>query len=285
MARGEGFPSDVETRPKMKGEEVAMRVRKAFLSCAILAGILLAATGATAAECKAGNYTVTTPGPSFVSCGMNCTATAITYTVSGGATPDHVATVVASGSTNCLTPSILEVTGAPASGNQPYDPGVGDPVTELGKRACHEEAAKINPHGSVVEFTVKVSGRRSPAPKSVVVKKGNKIKSCEIVGIGEAAGETAPVTETLTLTSGNCSVVFTLDEATNTVLDAQLTEDSADDCDFEVNDTDAVKIVIDGKDSGSVEFGDGGYIQHGSSSCITRVFGGRAYTWGPPPCP
>jgi len=262
-----------------------MRIREAFLSCSVMAAVgVLTAPAAMATDptpsgsCHAGQYLVEAFGPSVVACGSG-TCTEIRYTVSGGK-PDHVATVVASGGTDCSTSSIVSVTGGKSSGNQWYAPGVGDPVTGLGKHACHEEAAKINPDGTVTDFKVKVIGQRSPTPKTVVTKKGNSIGRCEIVGIGEE-GTVAPVTETLR--HENCAVEFTLDRATGTVLSAQLTADSDPDCEFLTDDVANLEIKLGTESLGLGQFGEG-YIQSGNNSCTTRIIGGKVYTWGSP-CP
>jgi hypothetical protein len=261
----------------------------AVVSSAILAGVVLAAGTARADQCTAGAYTVSTPGPVV---GTN--ATSITYTITGNNSPDHVATVVASGSTNCLTPSVVSVAGTPGSGNQSYGPGVGDPVTGLGKLACHEEAAKINPNGSVVQFTVTVSGVRSAAPKSVAVKKGSTIRSCEIVGIGDPAPPevVAPVTEIIKEPGSVCAVEFTKDQITGKLLKAAVTGDSDPGCTLHEIPVDQLKLEVDtpiGQCAdppcalGAARFGEG-YVHSGESSCTTRIIGGRVYTWGNP-CP
>jgi hypothetical protein len=272
-----------------------MRKRnKAFLSCAILAGVLLAAMGARADQCTAGGYAVSTSGPVV---GTN--STQITYKVSGSNSPDHVATSVASGSTDCVTRSILSVTGSnPTGGNQFYPPAAGDPVTGLGKWACHEEAAKINPNANVAYFTVTVSGVRSPAPKSVVVKKGNNINSCEIVGIGDQAADTpAPVTEIIKEPGSQCAVEFTLDRVTGKVLHAQVTGDSVGNCSLSQTPVTNLNLSVtgvvncpvanqlqDGSCSlGPAKFGEG-YVHSGSNSCTSRIIGGTLYSWGAP-CP
>jgi hypothetical protein len=261
-----------------------MRTRnKAFLSCAFLGGVLLMATGAmaqTPTSCYAGTYFVETAGPSTVSCN-GATCTEITYDVSGGK-PDHVAAVVASGDTDCAEKSIKSVTGTNLSGHQNYFPGEGEPITGLGKWSCHDEAVKVNPNGSVSSFTITVYGARGPAPKSVVTKKGNKVGSCEILGIGEdGAASAAPVTETLT--HGECSVVFTLNSLTGSVINAELSDDSPSGCQFFDNPVSELELALDGESLGTAQFGDG-YVQSGTASCTTRVVGGRVYTWGKP-CP
>jgi hypothetical protein len=263
---------------------------RAFLSCAVVAGALLAAPGEAKADtCQAGQYTVSTDGPQ-----VEGTNTKITYTVSGNNAPDHVATVVASGYADCTAPSILSVTGSPLSGNQAYGPAVGDPITGLGKWACHEEAVKVNPSASTLSFTITVSGIRGPAAKSVVVKKGNTVKSCEIVGIGEQdTTEVAPVTEIIREPGLNpCSVEFTRDRITGKVLHAQVTEDSAGNCTLSQTPVENLSLQVAGPfgdctaatcSLGFAKFGEG-YVHSGEGSCTTRVIGGRVYSWGAP-CP
>jgi hypothetical protein len=265
-------------------------MNKVFLSCAIVAGVMLAAGAAMADQCTAGGYTISTPGP--VASGAS---TSITYTIAGPSAPDHVATVVASGSTDCFTTSITSVTGSnPASGNQKYGPAVGDPVTGLGKWACHEEAAKINPNGNVFNFSVTVSGTRSPAPKSVAVKKGSKISSCEIVGIGDPGvePEVAPVTEIIKEPGSQCAVEFTLDRITGNVLHAEVTGDSSAGCKLNQTPVENLSLQVNGPfgtcadatcQLGNAKFGTG-YVHSGTGSCTTRIIGGRVYSWGDP-CP
>jgi hypothetical protein len=241
---------------------------------------MLAAPGAMAqapTTCAVGNCIVEAIGPTVVSCG-SATCTEITYKVTTPEVADHIAAVVASGSTNCMTPSITSVSGG--TGNQAYPPGMGDPVSGLGMHSCHDEAAKTTPTATVTNFKVTVSGARAPAPKSVLVKRGAKMHSCEILGIGEA-GTPAPVTETLT--HGDCAVEFTLDKANGTVIAAKLTDDSSESCDLLVNDVADLEVTLDGLTLGLGQFGDG-YIHNGTGSCTTRIIGGKVYTFGSP-CP
>jgi len=269
-----------------KGDEVAMlRIKKAFFSCTVLTAGVLAAAVATAdtplGSCSAGGWLVETFGPTPVDCSGPCTQ--VRYKVSQGPTPDHVAAVVASGGDDCKTPSIASVTGDSVTGIQWWDPGVGDPLTGLGKYSCHDEAAKVNPVASVTEFTIMVRGKRGVSPRSVVVKKGGKIGQCEILSLGDDdGGEIAPVVETLT--HDECSVAFTLDRITGRVLNVALTPDSPTTCDLIVDDVENLNISLDGVGNlGNGRFGDG-YIHSGTGSCTTRIIGGRVYTWGSP-CP
>ena len=266
---------------------------KLFLSCAVLSGGLLAtAGGAVADTCQAGSYTVSTTGPTVVG-----SQTQITYTVSGSPGADHVAAVVSSGSTNCSTASIVSVTGSPLTGNQSYAPAVGDPITGLGKNSCHDEAVKVNPTGSVVNFTITVSGARGAAPKTVVVKKGSSINRCEIVGIGEVgtAEIVAPVTEIIKEPGTNCAVEFTKDQVTGKVLHVQVTDDSGPGCQLHQTSVEDLELVLPNTQIGTCtsppcslgkgKFGSGdGYVHTGPQSCTTRIVGGRVYSWGDP-CP
>jgi len=276
---------------------VTMRIKDVFLPCAIIVVGLLVATPAVAqapsGSCDAGGWLVQAFGPTPVDCGTTGGCTEITYEVSSGPTPDHVAAVVASGSKDCSTPSIVTVTGQSVTGNQSYNPGAGDPITGLGKYSCHDEAAKVNPNANVSSFTIRVLGTRGAAPKSVVVKKGGKTAACEIVGIGEESGAVAPVVETLR--HEGCAVDFTLDQVSGAVLKATLNEASSTKplcqsgdnpstcCSLLSADVSELNITLGGQPLGDGQFGDG-YIQSGSASCTTRIIGGRVYTWGSP-CP
>lgn len=208
MAHMIGFPSTTETMTMTKGEEVAMRIRKAFLSSAVVAAaVLLAApsvmaTGSSSGtniptpapsppppSCSvpvtAGGYTIQSSGPSVVSCdaaGGQCTE--IGYTVSGG-TPDHVAVLEGVG-----------VWSAEGNGIQWYKPGVGDPVTDLGELSYHEQAVKFNPTGSSLQFKIRLAGIRLPSPTTVATKKGYKIGACRILGIGLESGTNPLATAT-----------------------------------------------------------------------------------------
>lgn len=263
---------------------------KLFLSCTVLSGGLLAtAGGAVADTCQAGAFTVSTSGPTVVG-----TQTKITYTVEGPGS-DHVAAVVSSGSTDCSTPSIVSVTGANVSGNQSYAPAVGDPVTNLGKNSCHDEAVKVNPTSNRSDFTITVSGARGAAPKTVVVKKGSSINRCEIVGIGEVgtAEIVAPVTEIIKEPGTNCAVEFTKDQVTGRVLHVQVTDDSGPGCQLHQTSVEDLELVLPTTQIGTctsppcslgkAKFGEG-YVHTGPTSCTTRIIGGRVYSWGDP-CP
>jgi hypothetical protein len=147
-------------------------------------------------------------------------------------------------------------------------------------------------HGSTVNFTVTVSGVRSPAPKSVVVKKGNTVKSCEIVGIGDAGtAEVAPVTEIIKEPGSDCAVEFTRDRISGRVLDAQLVSANPD-CTLSQTPVENLSLQVNGPFGactdatcplGFAKFGEG-YVHSGEGSCTTRVIGGRVYSWGAP-CP
>lgn len=265
------------------------------------------ASGAWADEtCQAGAYTVSTPGPI-----VSGSSTSITYRITGSISPDHVATVVGTPSNDCFTRGITAVTGStPTTGNQSYAPAVGDPITGLGKMACHEEAAKINPTGSVVNFTVTVSGARSQALKSVAVKRGATIKSCAIVGIGDQSesseGTPAPVSEIIKEPGSECAVEFTLDRLTGKVLHVDVVAGSAPNCTLTQTPVEDLNLSISGlptctsatqpnccppdkvNQDGTCAYGSGkfgqGYLHTGSQSCTTRVVGGTLYSWGAP-CP
>ena len=179
-----------------------MRTSKAFLSCTTVAAavLLLAATApmATAGShdsggsgvptaapspaptsCSTGLFSVSVSrGPSFVSCTPTSTnpsgqCTEIEYSVTDGGTPDHVAAVEGVG---------VQYVNGP--GNKFYAPCVGDPVTDLGENACHEQAAKFNPNSSVKKFTIGLAGQRKSSATTIATKKGSTVCECRIEGVG-----------------------------------------------------------------------------------------------------
>jgi hypothetical protein len=260
---------------------------KVFAACSILAGVVLVgAHGAAAAEtCQAGSWTVSTNGPEVVDGN-----TKITYTVTGNQAADHAAAVVSSGGNTCAGSTVLSVTGSPVSGNQSYAAGAGDPLTGLGKLSCHDEAVKVNPNGSTFNFTVTVSGVRAAQPKTVALKKGNTVRSCEIVGIGDPGTPeiVAPVTEIIKEPASTCAVEFTRDLNTGKVLNAALVSPSHPDCKLFQTSADKIQLNVDddtvcggpgGCSLGAGKFGEG-YVHSGTHSCTTRIIGGRVYTWG-----
>lgn len=269
-----------------------MRIRMAFLSCTVLAmAALLAPTAALATgssscstfnpvvEIKKGPCPVTSGSPA--DCAASGAYTGIKYKITE-ASPDHAATLVTENNIP-LVPS----------GFQKYDPGLGDPVTGLGKYSKHERALKVNPnHAATGEFWVVVPGAKSAIPSSIALKKGSCIKSFLIDGLGFDA-PVAPVTEILT--HGECSVEFTMNAVTGTVLKAKFTSDSAVGCTSpSISTTEpgvidpapvtTLEVFQDGESLGSaVNFGSG-FFQSGTTSCTTKIVGGKVYTYGKP-CP
>jgi hypothetical protein len=166
----------------------------------------------------------------------------------------------------------------------------GDPVTGLGKRACHENAVKLNGVPRLGKVWVVVDGAiKTALPTTIATKptpNSNTVKCFSILGLGLDSAPVAGVTETLShrdpVTGKLCSVEFTLDSAGANVLAAKLTPDSDPDCDLRVDKVEDVEITIGGQPH-KLKFGQG-YLQSGLNSCTTRVIGGRVYSWGSP-CP
>jgi hypothetical protein len=284
---------------------------KAFLCGAVLAatGLLGApaamATGSSSSagptpeplppptSCYAGAYLVkVTRGPAFVSCTSNASNTSglcteIEYEVSGGSCPpDHVASLQGVG--------VQYVTGGAASGNRFYMPCDGDPLTQLGKYSCHQQAAKINPNAAVQKFVVGLAGQRKPSPTSVVVKKGSVVKACTILGMG-LEGVPSPFEAASTIQRidfEGCAVDF-VRSATGDVVSATLSPDSPDTCTSPFLESDgktlkakpvsALQLTLDSVPLGDGQIGEG-YVSSGTGSCTTRIIGGKVYTWGSP-CP
>ena len=279
----------------MKGDEVAMRTRSAFLSYAVAAaGLLLVATTAHAwnTKCTANNFTFTViagpcpiADPSNPVCGGSGGYTGIQYQMSGTGTPDAIATLVTANNT-VLSPPATQV----------FAPCVGDSATGLGKYSCHEEAVRVSPDANKA-FWVIVSGSKLPIETSIAVKKGYNVKSAAIVGLGLDAPDACvsscggfhpdqTLKKTETLVFKGCAVTFVLDLTSGEVISAanDPTQSTSQNCSpLIVDDVSSLEVFYHGQSLGLGDFGDG-MLATGSTSCTTRVIGGRLYTWGSP-CP
>jgi len=269
-----------------------MRIRKVFLSCTTLAAVVLA-LAVTTVLAEDDESTCTNPstpiavvvaGPCPVS---NTGSPACTGT--GGWTGIQYK-VNKTGLTDVAT-LVTENNSVP--GGTSIQPACkGDSKTGLGKKSCHEKAVKpvVFSVGSDKFFWVLVNGSKDPVDTTVAGKVGSKVYCSKVPGLGLDA-PAAQVTETLT--HDGCSVEFTLNSATGTVISAKLTQESIDSgCSspslgdggvIDPKSVGALEINLDGTSLGAGAFGSG-YFQTGANSCITRIVGGRVYTWGNP-CP
>jgi hypothetical protein len=193
-------PSNVENGRKREGEEVAMRIKKAFLCSAVVAAGLITATAAMAqvapplpppTSCTTTNFSaMVTAGPTFVPCGQSSTGqcTEITYSISGSGfkSTDHVFAFEGLG-----TAYVKDETGNLCGSSCNIFPEcVGDTLDDLGAYACHEQVTRVNANATKsTTFTVGLAGQRSSSATSVVIKKGKITDACRILGIG---GDTAP---------------------------------------------------------------------------------------------
>jgi hypothetical protein len=281
-----------------------MRIRsKAFFSCAVLAGVMLAAAGATAADpppafCPIGDWTIVASGPTSVPCSApEGTCTEVVYTIANlqlqGAT-DHVATLL-------RVEAAQSPVEPPASSFLPACEG--DNVTGLGKYSCHERVVRLNRRDTTDQFALVVGGNRAPITTSVLVKKGKFVGSCEIVGIGfEGPNPFQAANKVETVNFKGCAVDFHFDVLTGAVTNVELNETAStkpvctsgppyppgSSCCSQVIATDVQNLTLELNVPGVGPLGLGqfgeGYISSGTASCTTRVIGGRVYTWGSP-CP
>ncbi len=273
-------------------------IHKAFLSCCLLAGVLLASAVAMAqgtapdTSCTTTNgWSITAAGPTSGPCsaGSPDTCTTITYAIPGigvlQPSADHVATLVHVD----VVPFMLQ----PAASKFAPACGVGDTTTDFGIYACHEQPVRLNAGGTKNDqFSVTAQGTWLPIKTTVLVKKGKSIGSCELVGLGpQPTPVVAPVTEVLT--HAGCAVQFTLDGVTGAVVSAALLPGpkpscgsggpSSSCCSLLVNDVGELQITLGNQTLGFANFGNG-YVESGTASCTTKIVGGKVYTFGSP-CP
>lgn len=264
---------------------------RAWLSAAIaVAAGMMGATNAMAnhppRSCNGGGWTITVvAGPcpvqnnSAPSCAEPGSSTGIQYKVVGAA--DVVATL-----------ATINNTVSTATGNVVYDACKGEPLTGIGKYSCQAQAIKANLVGGT--FWVVVDGHKGSIDTSIVAKRGSKAQAFVIEGFGTDAPDACvsscgnfdpdqTLKKTEILKFKDCSVQFDYDSTTGEVVNAALTPDSDPACDFTTAGVESLALTLNGVPIGSGKFGDG-TIASGTSSCTTRVIGGKVYTWGKP-CP
>jgi len=258
--------------------------KRLFLSGAIVAAASLLASPAAMAtgysSCSSLSYTFTiVAGPCLVAdplnpvCGTDGEYTGIKYKLTGSQA-DHVYTLVTANNT-VATPPALQV----------LPPGEGcNSSVLLGKDSKHEQCVKVNPQGATRSFWVVVAGKKKPVPTTIAVKKGSCFKSYATTGLGTDTNVFQAVVPKEVVAFKQCKVEFTKDPLSGEVVSAALTEDSPETCQIYETTVDQLTVTVPGAGNvGVPKFGDG-YVSSGENSCMTRIVGGRVYTWGSP-CP
>jgi hypothetical protein len=247
-------------------------------SVTLLAASPAMATGSYS-SCSSVSFSFTVQqGPCLVQdpanpvCSTQGDYTAIQYKISGSSA-DHVY-ILASANNVVQVPPAIQVYGA----------GSGCSSTELGKDVKHLQCVKVNPNASTKTFWLVVAGKKTPIETTVAAKKGSCLKTAAIKGFGLDTNAFQAVNPTEVVAFKKCKVEFVKDPVTGEVLDGNLTADSPDTCNIFKNAVDQMTVTVPGAgDVGVPKFGDG-YVSSGTNSCITRIIGGRVYTWGDP-CP
>ena len=269
--------------------------QKAFLACAVAAGVAFVAVPAamaTGSTCSSFNPVVSVLlGPCPVSSASPTACeppesvtgfTGIKYRVTGS--PDYIAALVTANN-------------AVVSGGRTYAPCTGDPVTDLGERSCHEQAVTFGCAAATTDFWIVVQGTKGPVLQSVAVKKGLCIKSFAVAGLGYDANPFQQTQKNETVNFKGCAVTFTYDALTGAVLSVvqepppvstkpicATGQNNDSCCAFNGGaDISLLHLTLGDDDLGTGQFGQG-YVSSGSNSCTTRVIGGKVYTWGSP-CP
>ena len=275
-----------------------MRSRNlAFLSCTVVAAAVLLATpsvnaGGSRDTCSTFSPTVTVvAGPCPVlngtpsACqpaGASTDFTGIKYRVTGS--PDYVAALVTANN-------------AIVSAGRVNAPCVGDEVTELGERSCHEQAISFSCGSVTTDIWIVVKGRKAAVLQSVAVKKNSCVKSFAVPGLGVDVNPFQQTQTTETVNFKGCAVTFTKDVNSGAIVNAVLEppplstkpacasgQNDGTCCAFNGGeDVSHLELTLNGQPLGSGQFGDG-YVSSGDHSCTTRVIGGRVYSWGSP-CP
>jgi len=259
-------------------------------------------TSCTTDEYGAGDWLVeVSQGPCTVACGAPSTDPADPFCDPAGSCTGIEYKITELGTLNAdhLVTLVRDVDVSWTDG-QAYDPCEGEPVTGLGRYACHERAVRLNKNRSVNQYNrLVVEGAVETIPTSVALKAGRTIEACRIAGLGRdtAVPETCVPTcggfdpkqtilRTEVLQFEDCSVEFKYDLGTGALVSATLTPESvAAGCDFDIHDVPVgtLELLVGGTSLGMGAYGDG-YLSLGSDSCTCRIYGGRVYCWGLP-CP
>jgi hypothetical protein len=222
--------------------------------------------------------------------------TSITYTVTPTTTAqmDHIGVLA-------LAEDGLAVTllGG-ASGFQLYGPCAGDPLTGLGKLACHEQAVRVNPAPTYTQFVVSMTGKHGLANTSMVVRDTRKsISACVVPGLGPLETQTTgdacvnncggfhpyqSVRKIETFKFKGCEIEFEFDTTTGQVIGFDLIEENSNPaCKIETGSTEQLLISSTSNltqlfgPNALAQWGDG-WISSGDNSCTTRLVSGRYYT-------
>ena len=286
------FPSITESITMSKGEEVAMRIRNAFLATALaVTGVLIVATAVLAGNVSGGGtptaapsppppscvttngYTISvTSGPSLVPCSDpsgQCTEIEYTVGLVGGKPPDFV--------------GVLEGVGiqyvSEGNGIQWYDPCVGDLVTDLGEHSCHEQTVRFSPQTNSLSVKIGLAGPRSPSPTTVAAKKGLfSLGSCRIIGMGLESGPSqnatyAPAKDEVV--GGKCKVHVSTNGKTGqttvgTSADAVVPGVTCTvDGPFPIG---TVQVAVGDEQAAPVEFSEGFSFTLGNGSCTYKQY-------------
>jgi hypothetical protein len=284
MAQTNKVPSTTETMTMSKGDEVAMRNRKAFLSLAVLAAVgLLVATAARAADpvppqsCTTSNgWSITATSFTVGPCNSSGTGTGqcteVLYNINAGptATPDHVATFVRGEVT--ITDTFPVTTISP-----PCD---GDSVIGMPSNVdCHEALIRWNNQQTKAnQFGVEGQGSRAPITTSVVVRKGNSVGSCPIVGLGlEGTNPLATVnTDVDEVVGGKCKVHTHTVAGVTTVKATPVDPNAGYTCDVTQIPLSQVNLSVSSSTgqsfTGPVEYSEGVSAVIGSGSCSLKQY-------------
>jgi hypothetical protein len=284
MAGATAFPSNMESTKTTKGEEVAMRMKKAFLSTAVVTVVGLAAATAMAqtpsTECIEGFWTLTlesgpVPGSCNLAASTSGQCTRWNYKIvssNRNKVPDHVA--------GAADDRLLDVETPQDSGNQLYFGTDAEPVFGLGSGDITTTAWKLNPYDNVFSFTLVMDGIDTTTGLIPVdIKKGGTKAYCAIAGPAPTASDANPletfVEETEEVLGGKCKVRAKTDKLTGETV-VELLPGSDPDCeDPEKIPIDQVKVLVDDGTGGRAEpvlLSEGFSIILGTGTCIYKQY-------------
>src|SRR5262249_29673695 len=153
---------------------------------------------------------------------------------------------------------------------------VGDEVTELGERSCHEKAISFSCGSVTTDIWIVVKGKKAPVLQSVAVKRNSCVKSFAILGLGTDVNPFHQAQTTETVNFKGCVVTFTKDVTSGAVVSAVLEpppvstkpacasgQNDGTCCAFNGGeDVSHLELTLNGQPLGTGQFGDG-YVSSG----------------------
>ena len=158
-------------------------------------------------------------------------------------------------------------------------PCKGDPVTELGRRDCSSQSARLAKNSTSGLFELAVTGSRAPSTSSD--RRQERLDDRDLSASHPSAATPSTRTRRCRARSSTsfkgCTVTIPTDPTTGEGGPATI---SGADCAFVANAEPVTngELLINGTSVGNLSYGEGS-VSSGVASCTTRVINRKIYSW------